>query len=100
MDGNKRFIKEVVIVGYVSECEPENNNYLGVVISTDDGDVFVEQNEKGEDLQYLIEHDLEIKGIMTYESQTGIRSIMVTDYELMDTDYGFFDEDKDEYYYH
>ncbi len=96
MASKKKLAKEITILGYVSEIENENDDFVGVKISTDDDDYYVTQNKISKILESLIDEDVEVTGIVSAEGEDGIKYITVTDYEVLNLDYGYEDDEEKE----
>jgi hypothetical protein len=96
MASKKKPAKEITILGYVSEIESENDDFVGVKISTDDDDYYVTQNKISKLLESLIDEDVEVTGIVSSDGEDGIKYITVTDYEVLNLDYGYEDDEEKE----
>jgi hypothetical protein len=96
MASKKKPTKEITILGYVSEIENENDDFVGVKISTDDDDYYVTQNKISKILENLIDEDVEVTGIVSADGEDGIKYITVTDYEVLNLDYGYEDDEETE----
>lgn len=96
MRSKKKAGKEITILGYVAEVESENDDFVGVKISTDDDDYYVTQNKISKLLENLIDEDVEVTGIVSAEGEDGIKYITVTDYEVLNLDYGYEDDEEKE----
>ena len=89
----KKTGKEITIIGYVSEIETEYEDFVGVIVSTDDDEYYVSQNKLGKNLANLLDEDVEVTGILTIDEEDGAKYITVMDYEVLDLDYGYEEED-------
>jgi len=95
MRSKKKAGKEITILGFVSEVENENDEFSGVKISTDDDDYYVIQNKISKLLENLIDEDVEVTGIVSAGAD-GINYITVTDYEVLNLDYGYEEDEEKE----
>lgn len=97
MASKKKPVKEITILGYISEIETDNDDFVGVKITTDDDDeYYVTQNKAGRQLSNLIDEDVEVTGIVSVDGDDGIKYITVSDYEVLDLDYGYEDDDDED----
>lgn len=97
MASKKKTGKEITILGYISEIETDNDDFVGVKITTEDDDeYYVTQNKAGRQLSNLIDEDVEVTGIVSVDGEDGIKYIAVSDYEVLDLDYGYEDDDEDD----
>ena len=95
MASKKKTGKEITILGYIAEIETDDDEYVGIKIITDDDEYFVSQNKAGRRLSNLVDEDVEVTGILSMDNEDGIKYITVTDYEVLDLDYGYEDDEDD-----
>ncbi len=73
--------KEVTITGLVTAWEwDEDNNVTAVAVSTDDDDYVVDNNDLGEELMELIDHEVEVTGTVSTD-EDDLKTIVVTKYK-------------------
>lgn len=84
---------KVTIVGTVTAWEwDDDNNATAIAISTEDDDYVVGQNDLGNELLELLDHEVEVTGTVSVNDDDE-KVIMVTEYK----DFGIVEtEDEDE----
>lgn len=95
MKKNKKAGKEMTVVGFVREIE-DDDDVLGLEISTDEDDYVVELNKEGKKLFDLVDRDIEATGIVT-EDEDGLARITISSFEVLETEDDYDDEDDDRF---
>lgn len=98
-----KFEKEETLVGFILPSNWDNDdNVIGISISTDDDEYMVENNKLGEELFDFLDEDVRVTGMVTDEKD-GTKHITISDYEILELadeeeslDYG---DEEDEYRY-
>lgn len=85
----------MTVVGFVREIE-DDDDVLGLEISTDEDDYVVELNKEGKKLFDLVDRDIEATGIVT-EDEDGLARITISSFEVLETEDDYDDEDDDRF---
>ena len=76
---------KVTIQGTVVENDwDEDDNVIGVAISTDEEYYVVQNSGKGRELLDHLGEDIEVKGTVTRDDDTGISTITVLSYRILE----------------
>lgn len=97
----KKTKKEVTLVGYICPIE-EDDEVVGIEISTDDDNYLVELNKQGKQLFNHLDEDVEVKGIVEKDEDDNYK-ITVSSFEVLeseddeDDEMDYDDEEDDNY---
>jgi hypothetical protein len=94
--------KEITITGFVDELDFDQNDLVGVQISTQDDEYLVEYNSMGKKLLYLIGEEVAATGVASQDGD-GNRRIRISDFRVLqygddpaDHDHNSDDSDPDD----